>query len=130
MGAYGVALALLHRKLTGQGQHIDSALAYTAMTLQSPYMQMYEGKVWDEPKGQDALGSGPLHRAYQANDGWLFLGAQERDLPRLSGVEGLSGVESMAGRGLESSLEERFLGKQRGGVGGEAAGCRSGGAAG
>ena len=110
MGAYGVALALLHRKLTGQGQHIDSALAYTAMTLQSPYMQMYEGKTWDEPKGQDALGSGPLQRAYQANDGWFFLGAKERDLPRLSGVEGLSGVESLAGRGLESSLEERFLG--------------------
>lgn len=30
MGAYGVALALLHRQRTGEGQHIDSALAYTA----------------------------------------------------------------------------------------------------
>ena len=110
MGAYGVALALLHRKLTGQGQHIDSALAYTAMTLQSPFMQMYEDKRWEETKGQDALGSGPLHRAYQGSDGWFFLGAQEADLPRLAGVDGLSGVETLSGPGLASSLEERFLG--------------------
>jgi crotonobetainyl-CoA:carnitine CoA-transferase CaiB-like acyl-CoA transferase len=48
MGAYSVALALLHRQRTGEGQHVDSALAYTAMTLQSPFMQLYEGKRWDE----------------------------------------------------------------------------------
>jgi crotonobetainyl-CoA:carnitine CoA-transferase CaiB-like acyl-CoA transferase len=75
MGAYAVALALLHRQRTGEGQHVDSALAYTAMTLQSPFMQRYQGKVWDEPHGQ-LLGSGPLHRAYQARDGWFFLGAK------------------------------------------------------
>ena len=111
MGAYGVALALFHRQRTGQGQHIDSALAYTAMTLQSPFMQIYEGKQWNETKGRDALGSAPLQRAYQASDGWLFLGARESDLPRLSGVEGLSGVDSLAGDGLASSLEERLLGQ-------------------
>ena len=110
MGAYGVALALLHRQRTGQGQHIDSALAYTAMTLQSPYMQLYEGKQWDETKGQDALGTGPLHRAYQASDGWFFVGAQPSDLPSLSGLEGLSGIESLEGAALASSLEERFQG--------------------
>ncbi|GIS82485.1 MAG: hypothetical protein CM1200mP15_11170 [Dehalococcoidia bacterium] len=54
MGAYGVALALLHRQRTGQGQHIDAALAYTAMTLQSPFMQIYEGKKWDEPTAKIA----------------------------------------------------------------------------
>ena len=31
MGAYAVALALLHRQRTGEGQHVDTALAYTAM---------------------------------------------------------------------------------------------------
>ena len=46
MGAYGVALALLHRKKTGQGQHIDSALAYTGVTLQAQLMTDYEGHVW------------------------------------------------------------------------------------
>lgn len=110
MGAYGVALALFHRQRTGLGQHIDSALAYTAMTLQSPFMQAYQGKEWNETRGRDALGSGPLQRAYQARDGWVFLGARGSDLPRLSSVSGLSGIDALSGAGLASSLEERFLG--------------------
>ena len=36
----------------------------------------YEGKHWDEPAGQDAVGEGPLHRLYEASDGWLFVGAR------------------------------------------------------
>lgn len=109
MGAYAVALALLHRQRTGEGQHVDSALAYTAMTLQSPYMQIYAGKQWDEPRGQDALGSGPLHRAYQARDGWFFLGARSEDLPRLAALEGFSAVAGLTGVALERALQERFL---------------------
>jgi crotonobetainyl-CoA:carnitine CoA-transferase CaiB-like acyl-CoA transferase len=111
MGAYAVALALLHRQRTGEGQHVDSALAYTAMTLQSPFMQMYEGKQWDEPRGQETLGSGPLHRAYQARDGWFFIGAKAADLPRLASVEGLGGGEiaSLSGAALEQALAQRFL---------------------
>ncbi|MEE8422174.1 MAG: CoA transferase [Dehalococcoidia bacterium] len=108
MGAYGVALALLHRGRTGQGQHVDSALAYTATMLQSPFMLDYEGKQWDEPSGQDARGSGPLHRAYEASDGWLFIGARAGDLPRLDAVDGMSGVEGLSGDALESALESRF----------------------
>ena len=77
MGAYAVALALLHHRRTGEGQHVDTALAYTAMMHQSPFMQAYAGKRWDEPSGQDRLGSGPLHRAYQARDGWFFIGARQ-----------------------------------------------------
>ncbi len=108
MGAYGVALALLHRQRTGEGQHVDSALAYTAMIHQSPYMQLYDGKTWDETSGQLALGSSPLHQAYQANNGWLFVGAQESDLPRIAGIDGLSGVDSLRGQDLAKSLEQRF----------------------
>ena len=109
MGAYAVALALLHRQRTGEGQHVDSALAYTAMTLQSPYMQRYEGKRWDEPRGQETLGSGPLHRAYQARDGWFFLGAKADDLPRLAALDGLGDVASLKGAELERALESLFL---------------------
>ena len=110
MGAYAVALALLHRQRTGLGQHVDTSLAYTAMTLQSPYMQRYEGKTWDETRGQEALGSGPLQRMYQASDAWLFVGARESDLPRMAQVLGLSGIEGLQDEALEQSLEERFLG--------------------
>ena len=108
MGAYGVALALLHRKRTGQGQQVDSSLAYTAMIHQSPYMQLYDGKTWDEPRGMDSLGSRPLHRAYQAKDDWLFIGAEESELPRMAGVEGLTGIYSLHGEELTKSLEERI----------------------
>jgi len=108
MGAYGVALALLHRQRTGQGQHVDSALAYTSMIHQSPYMQLYNGKTWDETRGLDAVGDGPLHRAYQAKDGWLFVGAPESGLTRMAGVDGLSGIDSLRGEALTESLEERF----------------------
>ncbi|MDP6607211.1 MAG: CoA transferase, partial [Dehalococcoidia bacterium] len=111
MGAYGVALALLHRNRTGQGQHVDSSLAYTATMLQSPFMLDYEGKQWDEPSGQDAVGSGPLHCAYEASDGWLFIGAQDRDLPRLDAVEGMSGVEGLSGDALEGTLAARLAGE-------------------
>jgi crotonobetainyl-CoA:carnitine CoA-transferase CaiB-like acyl-CoA transferase len=111
MGAYAVALALLHRQRTGEGQHIDSSLAHTAMTLQSPFMQSYQGKTWDEPRGQDAPGDGPFHRAYRGKDGWLFLGAREPDLPRIAGVEGLEGIEALRGEALAKALEERFPAK-------------------
>ena len=108
MGAYGVALALLHRRQTGEGQLVDASLAYTALTFQSPFMQSYDGKTWDKPQGQDALGSGPLHRAYRARDGWLFLGAREANLPRIAGVDGLAGIEQLQGRALAVALETRF----------------------
>jgi crotonobetainyl-CoA:carnitine CoA-transferase CaiB-like acyl-CoA transferase len=110
MGGFGVALALYHKRRTGRGQHIQTALAYTACTLQSAFMQRYEGKVWDEPRGQDAIGSGPLHRLYRARDGWFFLGAQETDLARLADVEGLAGIETLSGQELATVLEGRFAG--------------------
>jgi crotonobetainyl-CoA:carnitine CoA-transferase CaiB-like acyl-CoA transferase len=110
MGAYAVALALLHRQRTGEGQHVDTALAYTAMVHQSPFMQAFAGKLWDEPSGQDRLGSGPLHRAYRASDGWLFIGARQADLPRLAAVHGMAGIISLGGEALEQALAEHFAG--------------------
>ena len=106
LGAYSVALAMLHRRRTGQGQHVDAALAYTATVLQSAFMQDYAGKTWDEPRGQDAVGSGPLHRAYEAIDIWLFLGAPS--VASLAGVEGLEGLDSLSGAALEAALEQRI----------------------
>jgi crotonobetainyl-CoA:carnitine CoA-transferase CaiB-like acyl-CoA transferase len=107
MGALGVALALYHRQRTGEGQHVDSALAYTATMLQSSMMQAYEGKVWDEPRGQDAIGSGPLNRAYQASDGWFFFAARPSDLAKSPDLRDLAG---RSGPDLERALEERFRG--------------------
>ena len=108
MGAYAVALALLHRRRTGEGQHVKAALAYTACTLQSPFFQDYAGKVHDEPRGQDALGWSPLQRLYRASDRWLFLGASADLLPRLARVEGLEGIGGLEGGALAAALAGRI----------------------
>ncbi|HXH23007.1 MAG TPA: CoA transferase [Dehalococcoidia bacterium] len=109
MGAYGVALALLHRRKTGQGQHVDTALAYTATMLQSPFMLDYAGKVWDEPRGQDAIGSGPLHRLYQCSDGWLFLAARRSGLQALEAALACPGLAALEGDSLASAIEQALV---------------------
>jgi crotonobetainyl-CoA:carnitine CoA-transferase CaiB-like acyl-CoA transferase len=105
MACYGVALALLHRRRTGEGQFVDSALAYTATMLQSALLQDYEGKQWDEPHGQEAMGSGALDRLYQASDGWLFLSARAGELARCTELADLAGRSRAA---LQRELEERM----------------------
>ena len=52
MGAYAVALALLHRQRTGEGQHVDTALAYTAMMHQSPSCSSMRASVGTSPVGR------------------------------------------------------------------------------
>jgi len=107
MGAYGVALALLHRQRTGEGQHVDSSLAYTASTLQCPFLQVYDGKVWDEPSGPNTVGSSLIHRLYQAQDGWFFLGAKQSEISSICNfLEVNNNIEN-----LETSLENLFLTK-------------------
>ena len=105
MACYGVALALLHRRRTGEGQFVDSALAYTATMLQSALLQDYKGKEWNEPHGQDATGSGPLNRLYQASDGWLFFAAHGGELAQCTELADLTG---RSGIDLERELEQRM----------------------
>ncbi len=108
MACYAVALALLHRRRTGEGQFVDSALAYTATMLQSALLQDFPGKRWDEPQGQEATGSGPLNRLYQAGDGWLFLAARGDELARCPELAVLAGRDAGAiEQALESRLRER-----------------------
>ena len=108
LGAYAVALAVLHHRRTGRGQQVDAALAYTATTLQSVFMQNFAGKTWDEPRGQDSLGGGPLHRAYEASDGWFFLAARESQLPAIAAIDGLDGIDALSGAELARALEQRL----------------------
>ena len=108
LGALGVALALLHRQKTGEGQQVDAALAYTSTLLQTPFVVAESTTPLGEPRGQDAIGSGPLHRAYEASDGWFFLGARQSDRHALGGVMGLDGVDSLSGAALEVALAERI----------------------
>lgn len=108
LGAYGVLLALYERQRTGEGQEVRSALAYTAGLIQSQFLMDYDGKTWDEPRGQYALGSSPLQRLYEASDGWLFLGARFAEIPTLAAIAGLEGVDSASPDKLATILSERF----------------------
>jgi crotonobetainyl-CoA:carnitine CoA-transferase CaiB-like acyl-CoA transferase len=111
LGAFGLGLGLLHRLRTGAGQRIETSLGHAATFLQMPYMQTYEGKVWDEPSGPQAQGWGPLQRLYRAADAWFFLGAQDAQLERLASIPGLQVVQGPVGAPLEAQLEACFRAK-------------------
>ncbi|MBM3344753.1 MAG: hypothetical protein FJY56_21990, partial [Betaproteobacteria bacterium] len=53
----------------------------------------------------EALGSGPLDRLYQANDGWFFLAARPGDFARCAPLADLAG---RSGTALERELETRL----------------------
>jgi len=108
LGAFGLGLGLLHRLRTGEGQRVETSLGHAATFLQIPYMQTYEGKVWDEPSGLQAQGWGPLQRLYRAADAWFFLGAQDTQIERLASIPGLQAVQGLVGASLEAQLEACF----------------------
>ena len=111
LGAFGLGLGLFHRLRTGAGQRVETSLGHAATFLQIPYMQTYEGKVWDEPSGPQAQGWGPLQRLYRAADAWFFLGAQDAQLERLASIPGLQAVQGLVGAPLEAQLEACFRAK-------------------
>jgi len=106
MSVYGILLSLYARRRTGKGQWVNSALIYGATLLQTNLLQDYAGKVWDEPHGQDCLGTGPLYRAYQCGDeAWIFLAAHDVGI---GGCAALSDLAGLSGKAQETALEERF----------------------
>ena len=105
-GAFAVALGVFHKLRTGKGQHIQTALVETASYHQAAFLQEYAGKVWDEPRGQDVLGFGPLQRLYRASDGWLFLGASSELLSDVCAAVGLEDAPTTDSDALERALEE------------------------
>src|SRR4029079_19172336 len=81
---YGLALALYHRQRTGEGQHVATALARTACTLQSLFLQDYPGKRWDDPRGQSALGEDACNRLYRASDRWVYFACRLDEYGRVA----------------------------------------------
>ena len=115
LGAFAVALALLERGRTGRGQSVDTALAFTAGLLQSPFYLEYEGMVREEPEGLEARGFSALSRLYQASDGWLYL-----HCPDEAGWKGMAALEDFS----RVSSDARFATAQgRASADGELAGA-------
>lgn len=110
MAAYATALALIERKKTGRGQHVQTALARTAMTFQSLYMHEYSDKDWsDIPSGQQALGDCANHRLYQASDGWFFLGSSSSAFQSMLRGKSFGLLQGEQDADLEAALEEIFI---------------------
>jgi crotonobetainyl-CoA:carnitine CoA-transferase CaiB-like acyl-CoA transferase len=113
IGAFSIALGIYHKQLTGRAQHMQNSLAQCATYHQGPFLQAYEGKVWDEPRGPLSLGEGPLFRLYKASDGWFFLASVPGDRSDLSKVKELDGVLALPGDKLEQGLEQCFASAPR-----------------
>ena len=104
--AIGIGLALYHRLRTGEGQEVEGSLAYTGTYLQAVFLQDYDGKTWNEPSGTKSLGSSPLHRLYQACDGWLFFAAKPNDLSKLQEIQGLDELSNISEDSIAKKLEK------------------------
>jgi crotonobetainyl-CoA:carnitine CoA-transferase CaiB-like acyl-CoA transferase len=62
LATFATALAFYHRLITGKGQHVHASLVQTATYHQALYMLDYQGRVANEPRGYEALGTDPLQR--------------------------------------------------------------------
>jgi crotonobetainyl-CoA:carnitine CoA-transferase CaiB-like acyl-CoA transferase len=109
LAAFGMIMALIDRRRTGRGQTIETALSRTAGLHQIPFMIGFEGRIWDEPTGPEAMGWGPLDRLYETSEGFIYLAARENGaLTRIASVEGLAGVADLPDEELSTELTTRF----------------------
>ena len=65
--AFATALASTTSCAAARASTSTARCAQTATYHQTPYMLDYAGHVSDEPRGYEALGTGPLQRFYQAS---------------------------------------------------------------
>ena len=118
MASFAASLGIYHKTVYGEGQQVTAALAQTGTYQGSSYLLDYEGKVWDDPRGPECLGTGALQRFYQAQDGWFFLGAREDQIDALQSIKGLDDISQTAwgsgGTDLESALENAVAGESVG----------------
>jgi crotonobetainyl-CoA:carnitine CoA-transferase CaiB-like acyl-CoA transferase len=105
-GTFATGLAIFHRLRTGKGQEAQASLAQTATYQQGPYVLDYAGYVATEPRGYEALGTGPLNRFYQGSDGWFFLAATPDQRDSVLATAGVDASTSDAA--LEDALAAAF----------------------
>jgi len=108
LGAMAILLGLYHRAVTGEGQHVSSALTAAGTYHQLPFMIDYAGRVWNEPTESNPKGWGPLDRLYETSDGWLYLAAPGKD--GRSNVIACEGLEDLASpsQPIEEALTQRL----------------------
>jgi crotonobetainyl-CoA:carnitine CoA-transferase CaiB-like acyl-CoA transferase len=71
--AFGIAMALMHREKTGEGQIVDGALLATAVTfMQALIAERSVTGIVREQRGNAAFYSAPAD-TYQTKDGWIVI---------------------------------------------------------
>jgi len=117
-GALSVAMALLKRRRTGQNDVARASLAAAGNCLMASLMYDYEGRVFDEPRGQKALGECALYRWYESSDDKSFFvavgsGEQHRAkallaLSESSVLHVSQGIDALSNAETEKLLEKVF----------------------
>ncbi|MBI3953159.1 MAG: CoA transferase [Chloroflexi bacterium] len=116
--AWGMALALLARARTGQGQLLEASLLNAAVAAQAGEMVFYAGKPPPRPRLPGNLGYSAGERLYQTAAGWLYVECTAPEhwqaLGRLTGAgiphqrppEGSEG-DALAQTALEAAFRSR-----------------------
>src|SRR3546814_14007992 len=83
--AFAVASALFRRETTGEGQHIDTSMLDTALTMLTPLIAGWQigGRV-PELLGNMGPAKLPTADSFRAADGWLLVPATHPDLGKAS----------------------------------------------
>ncbi|MFZ5933803.1 CoA transferase [Pseudomonas sp. HS6-2] len=97
--ALGVATALYQKHRTGEAHRARTSLAALGNLVQIPFCYDYPRRgPFDEPSGREATGYSDLSRFYRTADGWIYLDADESDLPKFRSISELAGLEQAANR--------------------------------
>jgi len=79
LGAMGMLMGMLHRRATGEGQHLEHPQLNAAMLQVAHIVRRADGgTVGDMRLDVMQFGFGPLERLYQTADGWLCVVASSR----------------------------------------------------
>jgi len=78
IGAFGIAAAIFHRQITGDGQNLGTSLLNSVATFQAAEFSSNKG-VHSQNK-LDLLGNSSTYRIYRCNDGWFFLSCTSDEL--------------------------------------------------
>lgn len=114
MAALGATLALFHRARTGEGQHVSTSLTQVGTFHEATLLVSLPAENPTELAGREALGPGALQRFYQANDGWLFIGADRDQAGAVVDALGIPrgrSVDSAPNGSLALALESAIRGR-------------------
>jgi len=110
LGAFSALLALFKRTRGGGPDVAKTALLTCAEMIQIPFMFDFDGRAsFDEPSGPDAMGERALYRLYEANNGWLFVGARPEMAPALANIPEFVDLFEHTEESLQNYLEARLI---------------------